>query len=601
MFNLYKKLYSLLTTTERHKAALICVLLLLAAISETVGVASIMPFIAVLSNPEVINSNPYLSFAYQTLGFSTHQSFLLFLGASFLGVLIISLTIKVIGIWGQLRFSQMRCYAWSSRLFEGYLRQPYEWFLGRHSAHLANTVLGEVRQVVNGALFPAMNNIAQCFITILLLGLLIIVDPLLALAVGGVLGGTYAILSFTLAKYVNRIGKEQRIAQKQRHHVAQESLGGIKDIKVAGLESVMLNKFKSPAYLWATRQIESGVVSQIPQFVMQGFLFGGMLLVLLYLIATYGGFQEALPIVALYAFAGYRLMPALQGIYSNLSTMRFHEAMVDSLIADLTSVGWSETNMAETSNNTDEAIGVKSSLELRNISYTYPNASEPTLQDISIHVPALSSIALVGSTGAGKTTLVDIVLGLLSPSSGTLLVDGQEVSSKQIRAWQQSIGYVPQQIFLADDTIAANIAFGIPHHKIDMEQVKSSAKAANLHSFIENQLTQGYETPIGERGARLSGGQQQRLGIARALYHNPDVLILDEATSALDNLTEQVVMDAVNNLGNQKTIILIAHRLSTVRNCDCIYVLEHGKLIEAGPYAELLESSPRFRALAETA
>ena len=318
--------------------------------------------------------------------------------------------------------------------------------------------------------------------------------------------------------------------------------------------------------------------------------FGGILAVVLYLMRNSGGLQGALPVVALYALAGYRLMPALQSLYVNFTALRFIGPTLDHLHKDL-------VMLPPPPARRDAAVPMRLDREivLENIIYQYPRAARPSLSDLNICIPAHSTVGLVGATGSGKTTTVDIILGLLQQQSGRLLVDGVGISSQNRRNWQSSIGYVPQAIFLADDSVAANIAFGVAEHHIDYTAVERAARIANLHDFVVEGLPDGYRTSVGERGVRLSGGQRQRIGIARALYHRPSLLILDEATSALDNLTEQVVMEAVRNLGREITIILIAHRLTTVRECDRIFLLDKGSVAAVGNYRELVDSNEAFR------
>ncbi len=577
--------------------------LILVALVETLGVASIMPFIAVLSNPEVIETNPYLAHTYELLGFGERSDFLFFLGLVFFVLLIGSLLLKAVGLWAQLRFSQNRNYAWSARLIRGYLNQPYEWFLNRHSADLGASVLAEVAQVINGVLFPAMQVLAQSLVAILLMALLISVDPLLAAAMGLGLGGTYFIISAVLRTRLRRLGAERRAANHARFHVVQEAFTGIKEVKIGGLEDVLVNRFVQPAQTMASRQISAQLCSQLPSFAMQGLLFGGMLLVLLYLIAQQGSFQDALPIIALYAFGGYRLMPALQNIYQGISQIRVTEAPLNALCEDFRTL---QTRREESGRRT-KLVGtadapsrrhLEGRLELDAVSYSYPGASRPALDGVTLTVSACTTVGLVGATGSGKTTCVDIILGLLAPTEGVLWVDGVPITGNAVRQWQRSLGYVPQQIFLSDDSVAANIAFGLPKRHIEMVSVERAAKVANLHDFITSELPDGYHTRVGERGVRLSGGQRQRIGIARALYHDPDVLILDEATSALDNLTEQAVMEAVRNIGSRKTVIMIAHRLTTVEDCDRIFLLERGRVVESGTYDELVARNEQFRAMA---
>ena len=286
-------------------------------------------------------------------------------------------------------------------------------------------------------------------------------------------------------------------------------------------------------------------------------------------------------------------MPALQGIYGQLARLRYTEPTLDNLHRDTQALGF-----VEESNHACERMGLKSNFELCDVQYSYPSARRATLQHMNLSIPARTTVALVGSSGSGKTTVADLFLGLLRPDAGCLKVDGQEITVTNIRAWQRTLGYVPQHIYLTDETVAANIAFGLPGNKIERAKVERAARIANLHEFVMAELPDGYDTTVGERGVRLSGGQRQRIGIARALYHDPEVIILDEATSALDNQTERVVMDAVSNLSHSKTVILIAHRLTTVQQCDRIYVLEHGRIVGCGSYDQLMTSNEIFRQIA---
>ena len=299
---------------------------------------------------------------------------------------------------------------------------------------------------------------------------------------------------------------------------------------------------------------------------------------------------NVIPIIALYAFAGYRLMPALQKIFISLTSLRVVTPALDSLHNDLKNL-----KPIILGNNNGDTLKVNNDICLKNIYYNYPNASRTALKNINLTIPANKTIGLVGATGSGKTTTVDILLGLLEAQKGTLKVDGKIIDNNNRRAWQRSIGYVPQQIFLSDNTVSANIAFGVNIKDIDQEAVQNAAKIANIHNFIMNELPLNYQTTVGERGVRLSGGQRQRIGIARALYHKPKVLVLDEATSALDNLTEKAVMDAVHNSEKSITKILIAHRLTTVENCDKIFLFDKGELKTQGTFEELIKISDDFR------
>ena len=330
----------------------------------------------------------------------------------------------------------------------------------------------------------------------------------------------------------------------------------------------------------------------VPRFALEALTVGTLLsLILVLLLRNGGSISEIVPVLGVIAFSTMRLLSALQQIYHGLTSMRGASAILDQIVADFTSA---PTPVA-VPNEPRPPLRLDHSLALSNVSFAYVTASGAAIRDLDLVIPAGTTVGIVGGTGAGKTTLVDLILGLLVPTAGEILVDGTTLVRENLRDWQSTLGYVPQSIFLTDDTIAANIAFGIPREEIDMAAVERAARTAALHDFVTTDLAAGYQTIVGERGVRLSGGQRQRIGIARALYRDPSLLIMDEATSALDNITERVVMEAVQRVRSEKTIILIAHRLSTVKTCDVIFLMEHGKLVAQGTYDALLAGNDAFR------
>ena len=589
------KLLDLLSPAERKRAGVLMVMMLIMALLDMLGVASILPFIAVLANPALVETSPVLSWAFQfstKLGVSSNEQFLFFLGFLVFALLVFTLTFKAVTTYAQTRFALMREYSIGKRLVEGYLHQPYDWFLNRHSADLGKTILSEVQTVMYNGILPLMTLLAQSAVAVALLGLLLLVAPLLAVSVGLVLGISYGGILALMSGWLNTLGQARIQANQERYTVVSEAFGAVKEVKAGGLESIFIERFAKPAETYAKGQATAQVIAQVPRFALEAIAFGGMLLVILYLMAQRGSFAAALPIIALYAFAGYRLMPALQQIYGAVTQLKFAGPALNALHTDLMSL-----NPVESYVKVPESLPLNKCIELNNIVYQYPNANSQALNGINLSIPARSTVGLVGSTGSGKTTTVDLILGLLEPQGGTLCIDGQVVNASNRRQWQKSIGYVPQHIYLADDTVSANIAFGLAAEAVSQEAVERAAKIANLHDFVVQNMPQGYGTMVGERGVRLSGGQRQRIGIARALYHSPSVLVLDEATSALDNLTEQAVMEAMHNLGNQITLILIAHRLSTVKACDTIFLLEKGELKAQGTFDELTHANERFRAM----
>lgn len=590
------KLLDLLSPAERKRAAVLMVMMLVMALLDMLGVASILPFIAVLASPALVKTNPILSWAYQlsaNVGVSSVEQFLFLLGFLVFVLLVFSLTFKALTTYAQTRFALMREYSIGKRLVEGYLHQPYSWFLNRHSADLGKTILSEVQTVMYNGILPLMTLLAQSAVAIALLCLLLLVDPLLAVSVGFVLGIAYSSMLALMSRWLNTLGEARIQANQDRYTAVSEAFGAAKEVKAGGLESVFTERFAKPAETYAKGQATAQVIAQVPRFALEAIAFGGMLLVILYLMAQSGSFAAALPIIALYAFAGYRLMPALQQIYGAVTQLKFAGPALNALHADLMGL-----NPVEPYAKVTEPFPINKCIELNNIVYQYPNANSPALNGIDLTITARSTVGLVGSTGSGKTTTVDSILGLLEPQEGALCIDGQVIDASNRRQWQKSIGYVPQHIYLADDTVSANIAFGLAPEMVDQDAVERAAKIANLHDFVVQNMPQGYGTMVGERGVRLSGGQRQRIGIARALYHNPSVLVLDEATSALDNLTEQAVMEAVHNLSHSITIILIAHRLTTVRECAQIFLLEKGAVKAKGTFNELVGNNDQFRAMA---
>ena len=596
MRSTFRKLFSILSSDERRTSLWMLVLMVVGALFEAAGVASIIPFISVLSDPSMVTENAWLANAYAWSGMENVEAFTVAMGFLFLVVFVVSLALKALNQWVQLRFSKLRVHSVGSRLLKGYLEQSYEWFLSRHTSTLSTTILSEVNQVISKSLLPAIEMVAQTIVVVALVILLLIIDPVLAVSATFVLGGAYAIIYMVVRSPLYRFGRRRYLANRERYRVTQETLGGVKDVKVGCLEQNMLERFMPPSFKTANEEVKASVVNMLPGHLMQAVVFGGVVGVLLYLKQVHGSMTGALPVLSAFAFAAYRLLPALQQIFRHITSMRSNSAALDGLIAEIRSLeSVSDSRLQEPRTRFPE---LKKAIELVDIKYSYPSATELALKGASLSIGAKERVGLVGSSGSGKTTTVDVILGLLSASAGRMLVDGVEITADNVRQWQRSIGYVPQHIFLADETIAANIAFGIKPEEIDREAVIRAAKMANLHEFITTRLPQGYDTEVGERGVRLSGGQRQRIGIARALYHDPEVLILDEATSALDNQTEKAVMQAVDTLANQKTIVLIAHRLSTVRECDRIYLLSNGQVVGEGRFDELVRDNAEFSAMA---
>ena len=594
----FKKLFFLLTPPERKRVGVLIGMIQVMAFLDMLGVASILPFMAVMANPELVQTNIVLNSAFTSshhIGIYTAEEFLFVIGMVVFVLLFTSLSFKALTTFLQSRFALMQEYSIGKRLVEGYLDQSYSWFLSHHSVDLGKTILSEVAAVIGHGMLSLMTLISQSTVVVMMLALLLIVEPLPALSLGVTLGLAYFVTYSIMSGWLKRLGQARSKANQERFSAVNEAFSASKEVKVGGFEQTYVQLFARPAEAYARGQATAQAIAQMPRYILEAIAFGSMLLVMLYLMAKSNGFESAVPIIALYAFAGYRLMPALQQIYHALTQLRFIEPALETLYEELNSL-----QVVRPPYSPIAPLHFTEAITLSGVSYRYPNATDAAIKGVNISIPLNSRVGFVGTTGSGKTTVVDVILGLLEPQRGQLSVDGEPITKSNQYAWRRSIGYVPQHIYLADNSVAANIAFGTNAKDIDQKAVERAAKIANLHEFVVNNLPQGYATTLGERGLRLSGGQRQRVGIARALYHNPKVLILDEATSALDNLTEQAVMEAVNNLGNEITIIMIAHRLSTVRQCDQIYLLERGEVRACGTYDELIKSNVEFKLMADS-
>lgn len=586
--NQFLEALQLLSPRERRQVYLLMPGIVLMACLEVAGIAAISPFLSLVTNPESIQTSGLLQRIYTTFGFESTQSFVVFMGLVALALMVTSNLFALFMNWLLVRFAWLRNHSLSERLLAQYLAKPYTFFLERNTSEMGKNILAEVQQVVNGLLVPGMLTLANIIVVIFIFIFLVILNPLRAIIVSLALGSGYVIVYTLLQRRMARYGDESVQANKERFQLANEALGGVKEIKLLGRENVFLGNFAKVSKLFSRRMALAEVLSNSPRYVLDTIAFGTILTIMIVLYTQDA--SQVIPVVGVYAFAGYRLMPALQQIYRNITKARFHTSVLATVKRDL-------ENIAIMFPDRSERLPFQDRLELSSISFKYPTAKEALLQNLSLTIKRNASVAFVGSTGSGKTTIVDILLGLLPPDGGHLSVDGQTLDKDNLRNWQANLGYVPQTIFLSDGTIAQNIAFGVSREKIDMEAVIKAATIANLHDFVSN-LPDGYNTVVGERGVRLSGGQRQRIGIARALYHDPSVLILDEATSALDNVTEEAVFQAIKNVMGKKTVIMIAHRISTVRECDTIFVLEQGRIVSQGSYGELLGSSVHFQALA---
>lgn len=585
-------LIKILNKREKKGMFILFALILILAVIEMASVISVMPFLTVASKPELIQSNVILKSVYDFFGFQSSSSFLVVLGLGVAGVIFIRSGFNIIIKYAKSRFSNMLGHHLSVRLLANYLARPYVFFLNENSSTLSKNVLGEVKQMLAGYISPLFNTTTDIIVGISLSAALIAVDPMAALIVVTAIGGVYGFIYLIVKRSLIKQGNIRLNSNTERFKSTSEVLSGIKDVKLLGKERYFLSRYIKPSRKIAKANIKIKVIGQVPNSILNAVMDGGLVLLVTFFIAYRSDFTQFIPVVGVYLLAANRIKPRFKDIFNSFSSMRAYQPVVEMMMDHLSHIP--EIPLPE-KHEKIIPIPFNESIHLKNLSFTYPGTDEAVIKNQNFIIKKNTTIGLVGPTGCGKTTLVDTLLGLLRPQQGDIVVDGICVDDSNIRSWQANLGYVPQVIYLTDDTITANIAFGVNPKNLDMEAVKKAATIANLSHFIETELPEGYNTKVGERGVRLSGGQRQRLGIARALYSNPEVLVMDEATSALDGITENAVMEAIENLTGTKTIILIAHRLTTLIKADVIYMFEKGEVKAQGTYSNLMENNEYFQ------
>lgn len=591
--------WALLDRQEKRSAVLTLAVIVLSALSSAVMVGSIMPFLSILADPDQIREIPFLAWVYDAAWFRTDYEFLIAVGLASLAAIVLANAIQVLRLYLVTKFGTMRMHSLSVRLLRVFLKRPYEYFLNQHSGELSSQILAETQKAVEYFYRPAAEAIASLFTAVAIVALLVWVNPLVAVAALATAGILYVGSYVVSRKVVSRYGGTREKANLLRYRVASEALAGIKDVKLLGRETQYLESYSKPSFKMASSEAMAIFIGTLPQYVIQIVAFGGMIVLVIALIdpsklADTGTMRELLPLLGVFAFGGLRLLPELAKIYTGITQVNYGASIIEKLYAELST----ERTLPELPSPNCAPMGLMRELELRDLTYTYPNAEAAGLVGVSVRIRAGERIGIVGGSGAGKTTLADVIMGLLEIDAGQIVVDGVALAENNIHAWQRSVGYVQQEIFLSDASILENIALGVPAKDIDRERALEAARSAQLDDFVRHSLPDQYETLVGERGVRLSGGQRQRIGIARALYNNADLLVFDEATSALDNVTEKQVMESIEALPGNKTVILIAHRLSTLEKCQRLIVMKQGCVVGLGTWEELLANNVHFQELA---
>ncbi|OOE97469.1 multidrug ABC transporter ATP-binding protein [Salinivibrio sp. MA351] len=594
MYNRLKTLFNLLTAEQRKRLIRLQLLVVCMAFAELTSVVAIGPFMALVGDISQTQGDGKFAQIYQYSGLTNPSDFIFWSGVVVLFALAIAAMISMYTTWRLSLYAQQVGAELSARLYRYYMNQSWLFHAGGSSSQLTNKVAQEINRITQGIIQPTMQLVAKSVLAVVMATAIFIYNPLVALAGLAVFALAYIILYRTVRKKLSQNGINITNANRQRFTLMNEGFGGIKDTLLLGRQTDFNRRYQYASERFGYAQGVTIGLSQAPRYAMELVAFGLVIFLVLYLVKTHDGdLGQILPILSVYALAGFKLLPAFQQIYTGVAQIRGNLSAFDNIEADLIA----SQHVAETSPTRDK-LKPTHQVRLGNVTFQYPGKEEPALRSLSLDLPVNQVIGLVGASGSGKSTAIDILLGLIEPSQGSLKVDGKPITAENVRAWQNNIGFVPQSIFLSDATIRENIAFGLPLNQIDEQKVRKAAKMAHLEELLE-QLPNGLDTRVGERGVQLSGGQRQRIGIARALYDDADVLVLDEATSALDGITEKLVMDAIHDFAGNKTIIMIAHRLSTVQQCDCIYMLEQGKVIDRGTYAELYEKNAIFKNMVE--
>ncbi|WP_127557833.1 ABC transporter ATP-binding protein [Saccharospirillum alexandrii] len=589
---LYRSLFRIIGRENKVKLALLQIIFLVTALFQVAGIASIAPFIAMVSDTNAINNNRILSILFNAYDFQSNTQFMITYAIGVVFLLLIGNAISSFSTWKLFQVSvRLGAYV-QKNAYDSYLNNDYTFFAMNNSNRLISQITQEIPRMVYMVVQPLLNLISQLFIaTLIIIGLLLIDIKIALIATAIVLAVYFLIFKIIRAKVVE-YGKLLTKLNQTKLKLLDESIAGIKEVKLKGNESFYCSEVDQVTKQGLSATAYISLAGDLPRYVVETVIFSSILGLSIFILLTSGTASEALGIISLYAMAGYKLLPAAQAIYKAYSQIKAN----GSVVTDLDNEIEESRNHISPLKTLGNEPAPEGDVTFDNVSFTYPGTVTPALQECSFSILSNKITAFIGESGAGKSTAVDLVLGLMLPQHGKIAVGNKLLDQRNIKSWRQRIGYVAQDIFILDASIEENIAFGIPKEEVNIDQLILAAKMANIYDFI-TQCEGEFQFKVGERGAKLSGGQKQRIGIARALYKDPSILVFDEATSALDNVTERLIMKDILSLASSRTIVMIAHRLTTVEKADSILLFKNGKVEAQGSYEELANSSKEFQAL----
>ncbi|MEN1969999.1 ABC transporter ATP-binding protein [Lentibacillus sp. N15] len=578
MWVVINKLLSFFKKKEKKKLLILLFMMIIAAILETAGIGLIIPLVGIVTEPSLIQTQPILAFIFRLFHFDSNRVFIIFSVVSLLCVFVIKNLYLLFFNYAQVRVTSNQKVKLSKALFKEYLTKPYTFHLERNTAELLRNVKDEVSTVFQGIVISGFQLFTEILVIICISALLLVAAPIATITAFILLGGSVFTFFKLFRKKIRQLGKEQQKVKGEMIKWVNQGLGASKEVKVSGKENFFIKSFGEKSQISANNSRYMEMLEVVPRLFIETLLVGIVLVTLLIIVFQDTNTTQLVSTMAVFAMAAFRLMPSINRVMGLVTTIRYSLPALNVVYHDLIVT---KTGLVPTMNpfhviNRGKRV-FHHSIDLHNIYFRYPGQNNYAITGVSLSIPINHSVAFVGESGAGKTTLVDIILGLLEPEHGDILVDGKHLH-EQKSLWQQKIGYIPQSIYLSDDTIRGNVAFGLEKSEVDDLEIWRSLEQAQLKEFVER-LPGKLDSFVGEHGVRLSGGQRQRIGIARALYHNPEILFMDEATSALDNETETEIMKAIDGLKGEKTLIIIAHRLSTIKNCDTVFKINNGELL----------------------